>query len=60
MIETPRQAAARLPREWQDHFGERAGICEHDGQLTREEAEKQALADTLLAMNKHKDRISEH
>ena len=35
------------PQDWVDHFEERAAIIEHDGDLPRPEAERQALADTI-------------
>ena len=33
--------------DWQAHFHERAGIREFDGELSRPEAERRALADTI-------------
>ena len=33
--------------DWRDHYEERAAIIEHDGDLPRTEAERQALANTV-------------
>lgn len=40
----------RLPAKWQEYFEERAGIREHDGGQSRQEAEQAALLDTIHRM----------
>ena len=43
----PAAPAEWTPQAWVDHYEERAAIIEHDGELPRQEAERQALADTI-------------
>jgi hypothetical protein len=41
-----------LPDDWREFYDERAAIMEHDGRLARDQAEQQALAETLAAMRR--------
>jgi hypothetical protein len=43
---------AGLSEDERGEFEERAGILEHDGGLTKEEAERKALSETLTNPNR--------
>ncbi len=47
------QVSEDLPPEWAEEYGERAGILEFDGGLTRQQAETQAMKEMAGRMKKN-------
>jgi hypothetical protein len=45
-----------LPEYWREHYEERAAIREYEGGQTREQAEAEALRETIDLMNADRDR----
>lgn len=43
-----------LPPEWREWYEERAGVMEYEANMSREDAEKLAMRETLEAMRKAK------
>jgi hypothetical protein len=48
--------AADLPEYWREHYEERAAIREYEGGQSREQAEAEALRETIDMMNADKER----
>lgn len=50
-LEDTSKIVADLPEYWREHYEERAAIREYEGGQTREQAEAEALRETIDLMN---------